>query len=240
MFEWLPEFALTESECDAIDSSNAVMLMRKAAQAVYVTDKYAKRGEFGELFLHIALRQVFGTLPAISKIFYKDSSNDTVKGFDCVHVRDSTSSLQLWLGEAKFYKSISSAISDACTSIRAHLKADYLRSEFTAIVNKIDTNWPHANRLKTMLDRDRSLDEIFDEICIPVLLTYDSDVVQKFSEVSSEYKREFEQEVRRYHEQFATKDRGKPIQTHLFLLPLQTKQLLIRTLHEQLQKWREL
>jgi hypothetical protein len=59
-------------------------MLRAAAQRVYATKKFANRGEFGELLLHIAARQVFNTLPEI-KVYYKDADNDTVKGFDSVH-----------------------------------------------------------------------------------------------------------------------------------------------------------
>ena len=34
---------------------------------------------------------------AISKVFFKDSPNDTVKGFDAVHVVESLDGLELWL-----------------------------------------------------------------------------------------------------------------------------------------------
>jgi hypothetical protein len=61
------------------------------------TDKYQKRGEIGELLLHVICREVFKTYPAITKYFYKDSSNNTVKGFDAVHVVVTKTGLELWL-----------------------------------------------------------------------------------------------------------------------------------------------
>ena len=51
---WLPEFALKDSERSSIASHNCVELMRKAAKKVYKSEKFKSRGEFGELFLHIA------------------------------------------------------------------------------------------------------------------------------------------------------------------------------------------
>jgi hypothetical protein len=86
VLEWLPEFALRWSELVDISHANAVKRIRKAARRVYTTDKFHRRGEFGELFLHICLRQTFDTLPAVCKIYYKTANNDTVKGFDAVHV----------------------------------------------------------------------------------------------------------------------------------------------------------
>src|ERR1700730_556617 len=60
MMEWLPEFALDHTEQQSINAGSAARALRNAAQRVYQTDKFKKRGEFGELLLHIAVPQVFG------------------------------------------------------------------------------------------------------------------------------------------------------------------------------------
>ena len=86
VMEWLPEFALGYSELQEIGHANALRMTKKAAKIVYQTEKYGSRGEFGEVLLHIAIRQVYKTLPAVSKIYYNSSVNETVKGFDSVHV----------------------------------------------------------------------------------------------------------------------------------------------------------
>jgi hypothetical protein len=113
LIKWLPEFALTYSELQRLQGYNAADLIAKAARSVYMSDKYKKRGEIGELLLHVICREVFKTYPAITKYFYKDSSNDTVKGFDAVHVVVTKTGLELWLGESKFYEDIDQAISAA-------------------------------------------------------------------------------------------------------------------------------
>ncbi len=99
--EWLPEFALDHTEQQNINAGSAARALRNAAQRVYQTDKFKKRGEFGERLLHIAVRQVFGSIPAISKIYYKDSVNATVKGFDRVHIdrRAPITGIVAWRGE---------------------------------------------------------------------------------------------------------------------------------------------
>ncbi len=225
--QWLPEFALTESERQSIGSHNAVELVGRAANSVYKSQKTQSRGEIGEILLHVIVRQVFGSLPAISKYYYKDSANDTVKGFDAVHVVADEDNLELWLGEVKFYKNISGAISDVIAEIKEHTEDDYLRSEFTAITNKIDDAWPHADTLRNLIRRNRSLDEIFTAICIPVLLTYDSGVVGGFEAVCEEYERRFEEEVRSHYETFAGKDLPKKLRVHLALLPMKSKDALV-------------
>lgn len=237
LMKWLPEFALKHSELVGLGADNAVELIAKAAKSIYASDKYKSRGEFGELLLHVVLRQCFKTLPAISKYFYKDSRNDTVKGFDAVHVVASTDFLELWLGEVKFYNTIGSAISDVVEEIEAHLERDYLRDEFAAITNKIDNDWPHADRLKLLLHPDTSLDTIFDNVCIPVLLTYDSPVVKSFCEVSAEFKVSFSTEILTHYTAFKQKvTTALPprVRVHIFLLPLREKKSFVASLDEAL------
>ncbi|HHV6839753.1 TPA: HamA C-terminal domain-containing protein, partial [Haemophilus influenzae] len=136
--EWLPEFCLTANELKSITSSNALKMIRKAAQLVYQTDKYKNRGEFGELFLHIVLRQIYGSIPAISKIYFKDAVNTTVKGFDAVHIININDTFELWLGEVKFYNNAGQAIRDVIDEIKIHTTQDYLKNEKMLLLNKID------------------------------------------------------------------------------------------------------
>lgn len=237
VMEWLPEFALKFSEWQSLGASNAVKLIKKAAKAIYNTDKYQNRGEFGELFLHMILRQVFGTLPAICKMHYKDSRNDTVKGFDCVHVVPVGASLELWIGEVKFYQDIKSAIYDVIKELAEHTKRDYLRDEFVAITNKIDEKWPYAERLTLLLDNNTSLDEIFSSVAIPVLLTYDSETIKSHNQISKKFEDEFENEVRQNWGNFCERKIPNNIKVHLLLLPLKSKKEIQQKLHEELQKW---
>ncbi|MEN3029932.1 Hachiman antiphage defense system protein HamA [Chromobacterium amazonense] len=47
----------------------------------------------------VELRQPAASWIAISKIYFKDAVNNTVKGFDAVHVLATQNGLELWLGE---------------------------------------------------------------------------------------------------------------------------------------------
>jgi hypothetical protein len=244
LMKWLPEFALRQTELEGLGPHNAVELVARAAKSIYASEKYKNRGEFGELLLHVALRQCFKTLPAITKYFYKDSRNDTVKGFDAVHVVISDTGLELWLGEVKFYEQISQAISDVIAEIEAHLERDYLRGEFAAITNKIDQKWAHAEKLKKLLHPDTSLDQVFDRVCVPALLTYNSPVITSFAEVSADYKTRFEEEIRKHHGAFQTKLGSKTLpgrlRFHLFLLPLREKASFVASLDQALKRVQEI
>lgn len=236
LVEWFPEFALKFSEWRDIGAHNAAQQLARAASAIYKSANYQRRGEFGEILLHVILRQHFDSIPAISKYYYKDSANDTVKGFDAVHVVTIAGDWELWLGEVKFYDDIGAAIRDVLAEIEEHTKRDYLRSEFAAIVNKIDDEWPDARRLRELLDRNKTLDKVFAALCIPVLLTYDSDTVRSHSDVSEAFRAAFEMECLAHHSSFVSKASEYPLKVQLILLPLKEKKALLAAMDECLKR----
>lgn len=235
VIEWLPEFALRTGEYLDTSNANVVERLRRAASRVYTSEKYSRRGEFGELFLHIAVRQVFGSIPAISKIFYKTAENETVKGFDAVHVVGPPEDLELWLGEAKFYKDFKGAAREAAKEIVLHTQNDYLRSEFLLVADKIDDRLPHASALKKLLSPNTSLDDVFQRICIPVLLTYDSKCVDGHICCDETYRQAFAKEIEDCLS-YIKSDLELPdnLKIHVFLLPLKSKTELVASLHERL------
>lgn len=240
LFEYLPEFALTYSEFEKLTGENVVAKMRQAAASIYQSKEFRNRGEFGELLLHAIIRETYNTIPAISKIYYKDGPNETVKGVDAVHVVVTDDTLELWLGEVKFYNNIYKAISDVIEELNLHVEVRYVRNEFVAITNKIDAQWPHADRLMTLLHPHTSLDDVFSNTCIPVLLTYDSSVLRRYDNKCDEYIQEISEELQRFHKIFCDKLGKFPLTIHLFLFPLNTKVELINSLEAKLEIWQNL
>ncbi len=234
LFDWLPEFALKYSDLEDLNSTTARKLLKKAATTVYTTEKYQRRGEFGELLLHAILRDVFNSQPAISKLYFKTSTNETVKGFDAVHVVENEEDLELWLGEVKFQKDASDAIRKVTKELEEHTDADWLRREFILIDSKIDLRWKHAAALRALISERTSLDVIFKRVCIPVLLTYESDTVEEHAEVCDEFESALKTELEEVYSRFASKDLP-PLRIHLFLIPLHKKEALIGILQSKLE-----
>ncbi|MEO0337423.1 MAG: DUF1837 domain-containing protein, partial [Pseudomonadota bacterium] len=119
LFDWLPDAALRPHERLAmINESNKTLA--HACRRVFDVDDPDKRGEIGEILLHAACRQEFGTAPFVARLFYKMRSNDSVTSVDVAHVlhNDETGKLELWLGEAKLYKNLTQARSKALDSIK--------------------------------------------------------------------------------------------------------------------------
>ena len=234
LFEWLPEFALQYSDLEGLNSASAMRLIKKAAVTVYTTEKYQKRGEFGELLLHALIREVFNSQPAISKLYFKTSTNETVKGFDAVHVVESGDDLELWLGVVKFYEDVKQAISAVIPEVEAHTVGDWLRREFLLIDSKIDQRWKHANALKKLISDRTSLDVIFKRTCIPVLLTYNSESVNQHSDITAAFQAALTTELEGIYGDFAARSLPK-IRVHLFLVPLACKKDLLNALQQKLE-----
>lgn len=240
LIEWIPEFALSHSERMEMNDANAVALLRKAALKIYKSDKFTSRGEIGELILHAVLRQVQATYPAVSKIYYKDSSNDTVKGFDAVHVVASGNELELWIGEVKYYKSINKAISDVIVELKKHTTVDFLRDEFILISDKIDPSWPFAEALKDLIHRNKSMDAIFSRTVIPVLLCYESETVKAFDQFCVEYTAAYRKEIEAHYKRFCGAGLPLNVCLCLFLLPLHTKEDLSISFDDRLKALQKL
>jgi Cap4 SAVED domain len=238
LFDFLPEFCLSYSELKGFNAGTGRRLLRKAALLVYGSDKYRLRGEFGELLLHAVVREEFGSEPAVSKIFFKGTVDEAVKGFDCVHIVSSDhGELELWLGEVKFYEDISSAMAAVTEELQAHVDRDWLRNEFLLVGNRIDDEWPHAEALRRLIDEREPLDRVFKRIRVPVLLTYDSKAVRDHNSEDGGYPDAFEAEVRELQARFASRDLPIAVLIHLILVPLFSKADFVKRLDEKLKAW---
>jgi hypothetical protein len=129
------------------------------------------------------------------------------------------------------------AIRDVVGELRDHLDEDYLRTEFMLLKSKVDPNWPGAEAFQALIRKNASLDQIFSSVCIPVLVTYDSTCLTAHKQANEAYIEAFKAEIQQYYDAFAKKDLPKKVRVHLFLLPLNTKKLLIKELHDKLNAW---
>jgi hypothetical protein len=240
LFEYLPDFALRYGELGPQGHAQWAARLREAARSVYSTEKFRRRGEFGELLLHAVVRELYRSEPAVSKIYYKDGPNETVKGFDAVHVvLAPDEGLELLLGEVKFYKSIDKAMTDVARELRDHFENDdWLRNEFVAVTRKLDPTWPHTGEVNQLLHRRRTLDEIVTRIRVPVLLTYESATVGSHAECDDRYCATLLNEVLDVRSKFANRSLPKDVVIDLLLVPLHRKADLLGELDRRLRAWR--
>jgi hypothetical protein len=238
MTDWLPEFVFRPEDLPSnIENTTALRkLMERAVHHLYTEDTKTSRGELGELLLHIVCRQFCGTFPAISKLFYKTSSNEFVKGFDIAHVReDKSKNIEIWLGEAKFYQDGPSAVREAVASVNTHLKRGFLKSEKVLLGGKISPETPGYEKLQWIFDQDTPLDEIFSRIVIPILIAYDSDSCSKYLDDPS-YDAGLAKEIIKLDG--ALSNKIKTVDVVAAYVPMNTKTFLQEAFDKRLQGYR--
>ncbi|WP_334320809.1 HamA C-terminal domain-containing protein [Gilliamella apicola] len=175
-----------------------------------ISNKYQKRGEFGELILHILLRDYFQTTPLLSKIYFKDSDGITIHGFDSVHIGPDLTNendISLYLGESKlYYRKDGDAgkygIKDLVQDIESHFDVDFLKRECILIAKKRDSyssieryfDKNSVEAFKTYLDKKNEymdllqavglgklkIQEFVNSITVPLICTYESKLFSSF------------------------------------------------------------
>src|SRR5690606_10364870 len=151
-----------------------------------VDDKSLRRGEFGELILHLLLRDFHNTIPLLSNVYFKDSFGHTVHGFDAVHIEPTTKTL--WLGESKLYTQGKAGIKALIKDIEEHIKSDYLESEFLIISKKLKhfDNIPEKDYWLDLMSKSTKLIDQITAINIPLLCTYNCDLFRNHSDENSQ------------------------------------------------------
>lgn len=229
----IPEFALGIHNGTSIPLTEVVERLAEAAKTVYLTDKYQKRGEFGELILHLLLRDWCNTIPLISKIYFKDAHNVNVHGFDGIHVTDDGTVKKLWLGESKLYTDGISGIKELAKDVLHHVNGDYLKKEFELIRRKLPEDTPDIEFWLNLMHKHKNLDDVFDAIVIPLVCTYSSSIFNNYDSACKEYFEELEKECRELFNTFSSKV-NTDVELLLLLLPVPNKDELNSELDSKL------
>lgn len=189
LIEWIPDYALVESELQG-GAGSWYAKLNQAAVRVYTSKNYKKRGEIGEIALHAICRQFYNTIPISPRVFYKSASNDPVKAFDMVHARipeDGAGNIEIWLGESKFYKKGSTAIRAAIESLKTHVSNGFLTNERVLIGPQISKDTPRYEEIASLFHRNTSIDKLLEHAVFPVGILCNSDAVAEAKESDAAY-----------------------------------------------------
>ena len=235
LFNWLPYAALSQEHQLSFSSSNFVEMLRLAAAHIYKTKKTASRGELGELILHLACILHFKTIPVICKLVLKSSPNDTVKGFDGVHLLPKIPDFDLWLGESKFYTDPHDAIREAVASIRTHILPAFLSTEKAMIYGHVGPDIPHRDEVLRLFKSQTSGDELLKRSVFPVLIAYESQAVAAHKIVADPYIQALKDEIEALRTSFGAKVKDIPLRFELLFVPLGKKQDLVSSFDKLLE-----
>jgi hypothetical protein len=230
----IPEFSFGYHEGVSVPHIEMFEKFQEAAQIIYQTDKFKKRGEFGELILHLLLRDFHNTIPLVSKIHFKDSIDMAVHGFDAVQITDDGKTKKLWLGESKLYKVGKDGIDELIEDLKKHVNGDFLRREFQLLYKKLPNQIKDIEYWRDLMDKHTTLEKIFDTLVIPMVCTYTSDLYKTHNEASKAFFSDFDNECRGLHAHFEAKKIKTNIEIILLLLPVSDKDELNKALHNKL------
>lgn len=264
----IPEFAFGFHDGANTDNTDLISKVSESAKLIYNIDvfqkvkdiylgndgsiddqleeKYLRRGEFGELILHLLLRDFHNTTPLLSKIFFKDSLGHAVHGFDAVHIEPETRTL--WLGESKIYMNAKAGLRELVKDIKEHFISDYMDSEFMLISKKVKAfDTPEIKEKEywvNLLDGSTKLSDKLSQINIPLLCTYNSDLFSQYDDENSQdfldgYTSEIEELERYFNEKNDHPLKGS-LNIILILFPIKNKVELVKGLHHKLSLMQEL
>jgi hypothetical protein len=236
----IPEYALGYHNGNNIPLTEIVERLQDAAKTVYTTDKYKSRGEFGELILHLLLRDFCNSIPLISTIYFRDAPNIPAHGFDGVHVTIEGNEKKLWLGESKLYKSGKDGVKDLTNDIVKHFNADYLRQQFNLITRKLPTDVPEIEHWRTLMHKNQKMDVIFSSIVIPMVCTYNSQLFIDHNDETAAYIDDFKKECLALQSEFNKNKPATNLEIILLLLPVADKDELNRELDERLKSMQKI
>lgn len=227
LIEWIIDYALKSDELVTLDHTNSYVRLKQAAARVYTSPKYDRRGEVGEIAAHAICRKYFGTIPVAPRVNYLSASNDPVKAFDLVHVRYiGDEDVELWLGEAKFFKSRSDAIADAISSINSHITRGFLTNEKLLLGPQVSSEIPHSGKIKALLSSEVSLDQLIKHAVFPVLIAANSDATPKHTSPNEKYREEVQAEMGALWKKLQASGLTSQIKLFLIYVPLGDKDKL--------------
>lgn len=189
LISWLPDYALDNEQLKEFSHASGWTKMREAAVRIYTTEYPEKRGEIGEISLHAICREHYGTVPLVPRVFYLSSSNEVVKGFDLVHYRlpPGDGSVEIWLGESKFYKDAKKAVADAIESVRSHISHGFLKKDKLLIGPQIPSSTPRYEEIRSLFKDHTPVDKLKAKAVFPIGIFAESPAAAAHSSHCPEY-----------------------------------------------------
>ena len=226
---------------DEIKNASEYYLSRQYSKE---DDKYLKRGEFGELILYHLLDRKLNKPQLISKLYFKDSFNAVVHGFDAVHY--DTQNNDLWLGESKFYKDKNSALRELAKDLYNHFNVNFFNQEFTIISNRFSDLNIENEAIKQLIDPNTKFLSKMIKINACFFALFDSKILESFefeegsAIVSENFEEKLKEAIRKtrnyFEKQISNFQNKERLKIHLLLFPVTSKNELVRKLHHKLKK----
>ena len=258
----LPEYVFAWHE--GISLEDSMSKVSEAANRLYKTDPYEtmceyyiknnrgeeieekvkeleenNRGEFGELLLHLLLRDFKGTQSLMSKVYFSDSRGVPAHGFDAVHYIPGSN--QLWLGESKLFSDGKTGLNSLVDDLRKHLTRDYMHEQFVVIQKNIQSqNNPDKQDWIKRLQKNECLADMIEGLNLAMMCLYPHEVYQKqldeeLSQVDGlEYHKANIKDLKDYFDRINKCPFRDKVNIVLLMFPVKDKVEFVRELHKKL------
>jgi hypothetical protein len=256
----VPEYVFANHMGGSILQTDIIEAVRESAKALYKVKEYdlmrrycihndqdalielhksgyKNRGEFGELLLHLLLREYKDTIPLISKVYFKDSPGVPAHGFDAVHITPKQQIL--WLGESKLYGDAKGGLKALLQDLDEHFKKDYINDQFLIIKKNLENHSiPHRDEWVEKLSKCNKLSDQIKMINIPMLCVYPDDIYSKFPDTANSqafaYHEKSIRELKKYFEDNNHHPLKGKLNVILFTFPIKDKMEFVTEVHNRL------
>lgn len=256
IFNNVIEAALSKTERDRLINQDYTRLRAAVKNISSNKNPKTQGSEIAEILLYGIMKDYYGALTVVPKIFYKQNSNDYVKGADSVHiVVEDNNNFSFWFGEAKFYTDIKQIrnINTIIKSVEELLQTDKLKKENSIITNIQDLSLvimdkELLNRIKSLLCEQVSIDKFKPKLHIPILLLHECKETKSVKEITNKYKNT----IIEYHKEFAQSyysnqilklaesiQKYSSITFHLILFPVPNKKKIVDFFYDNVKKIKE-
>lgn len=182
--EWIIDYSLSSAQKESL-SSRPSSQYREAFKNYPIDNINA----MSDLFLHIAIRENYKTIPIINKVF--DIEGNSI--FSTSHVIMNSGDIEIWLGVSSIKNNIDDAITCVLESITSLITLNNINERLVLITQEMDSSWPFSDKLKRISDTSIPMSDRFDKIIIPILIAHDSDIINSYDE--SEFLTKLQNEI---------------------------------------------
>ncbi|QND56596.1 HamA C-terminal domain-containing protein [Mesorhizobium huakuii] len=244
LWDNIAQTALSQRERDALVGKSHTTLVASAKNLRLTdNDKVGQGSEIAEVFLYGIMKDHFGALPVVPKIFYKQNAQDNAKGADSVHIVIKDNEFSLWFGEAKFYNSLAdSRLDKIVLSVIESLRTDKLKKENSIVTNVSDIyHLDIDNDLRTKIieaiQPKESIDTLKNKINVPIMLLYECQLTSTASIFDDAYRESLIADQKNRAESYFKKQISassavfmyEEIKFHVIFFPVPNKEKIVKS-----------
>lgn len=242
LIEWLPEFSLKASEIVNILAHNAETILARSI-STFSDSELPRDRLIAELILHSILRSRQHSEPVACKVFYKSAGK--LSEFGNAHiVQMPDEDDQLWLGLARMIKAndMDTTLEQIREILDETISETVLSAEREIIISLREPlhHQPKADSFNQALHRNSPIDDMLNILCFPILLTYDSAALSSGWLV--DYVDNLKKEIETHFSTFTSElsENIKQVKVLIFLVPMESIELLTKAFNARCEKLEEL